>query len=57
LNHTLGGLLAIYDQHDYLDERRAALELWVDFLVACGGSTARQTPPEFAAQPIRPLAA
>lgn len=28
LNHTLGGLIAIYDQHDYLDERRKALELW-----------------------------
>ena len=25
LNHSLGGLLSIYDQHDYLDERRAAL--------------------------------
>lgn len=28
LNHTLGGLVAVYDQHDYLTERRAALELW-----------------------------
>ena len=28
LNHTLGGLIAVYDQHDYLDERRRALELW-----------------------------
>jgi hypothetical protein len=28
LNHTLGGLVAVYDQHDYLDERRKALELW-----------------------------
>lgn len=28
LNHSLGGLIAIYDQHDYLDERRKALELW-----------------------------
>lgn len=28
LNHSLGGLVAIYDQHDYLDERRAALEKW-----------------------------
>ena len=24
LNHSLGGLLAIYDVHDYLDERRDA---------------------------------
>ncbi len=28
LNHSLGGLVAIYDKHDYLDERRRALELW-----------------------------
>ena len=28
LNHNLGGLVAVYDQHDYLDERRKALELW-----------------------------
>ena len=28
LNHSLGGLLAVYDVHDYLDERRNALELW-----------------------------
>lgn len=28
LNHSLGGLVDIYDQHDYLDERRAALEKW-----------------------------
>ena len=35
LNHALGGLVAVYDQHDYLTERRAALELWADFLLAC----------------------
>ena len=35
LNHSLGGLVAIYDQHDYLSERRKALELWTDFIVAC----------------------
>ncbi|MBK9351391.1 MAG: tyrosine-type recombinase/integrase [Sulfuritalea sp.] len=28
LNHSLGGLVGIYDQHDYLDERRHALSLW-----------------------------
>ena len=28
LNHSLGGLIAVYDQHDYFDERRKALELW-----------------------------
>lgn len=35
LNHSLGGLLAIYDQHDYLDERRMALELWTEYLLSC----------------------
>ncbi len=35
LNHSLGGLIAVYDQHDYLSERRAALELWSGFLLAC----------------------
>lgn len=35
LNHSLGGLVAVYDQHDYLTERRAALELWASFLQAC----------------------
>jgi len=34
LNHSLGGLVAIYDQHDYMDERRHALNLWVAKLVA-----------------------
>lgn len=34
LNHSLGGLVAIYDQHDYLDERRRALTLWVSKLEA-----------------------
>jgi len=27
LNHSLGGLLAVYDKHDYLTERRAAVEV------------------------------
>jgi integrase len=35
LNHSLGGLVAVYDQHDYLDERRAALRTWTSFLEAC----------------------
>lgn len=34
LNHTLGGLVATYDQHDYLDERRRALDLWSTRLAA-----------------------
>ena len=28
LNHSLGGLVATYDKHDYLTERRRALEMW-----------------------------
>lgn len=35
LNHSLGGLVAIYDQHDYMAEHRAALEKWSAFLLAC----------------------
>lgn len=35
LNHSLGGLLAVYDQHDYMAERRAALETWASFVLAC----------------------
>ncbi|HUW37137.1 MAG TPA: integrase arm-type DNA-binding domain-containing protein [Rhodocyclaceae bacterium] len=34
LNHSLGGLVAVYDQHDYLTERRKALEMWSAFLQA-----------------------
>lgn len=32
LNHSLGGLVAVYDQHDYLEERRQALEQWAAFI-------------------------
>jgi len=32
LNHSLGGVVAVYDQHDYRDERRRALTLWCDYL-------------------------
>jgi len=28
LNHSLGGLVAVYDQHDFIKERRSALTLW-----------------------------
>lgn len=35
LNHTLGGLVAVYDQHDYMAERRAALEKLTEFIVCC----------------------
>lgn len=35
LNHEIGGLVSVYDQHDYLTERRAALSVWDEFLAAC----------------------
>jgi integrase len=30
LNHSLGRITETYDTHDYLDERRAALQKWAD---------------------------
>jgi integrase len=30
LNHELQGMLRIYNQYDYMDERKAALELWAN---------------------------
>ncbi|VVE49609.1 tyrosine-type recombinase/integrase [Pandoraea sputorum] len=35
LNHKLAGVEGVYDVHTYYSERRAALELWGRFLVAC----------------------
>lgn len=35
LNHSLGGLIGIYDQHDYMTERRAALDLWCEQIKEC----------------------
>ena len=35
LGHKLAGILAVYDQHDYADEQRAALERWVDHIAQC----------------------
>ena len=35
LNHSLGALVDIYDQHDYLDERKAALDKLSKFVVSC----------------------
>jgi integrase len=34
LNHSLGGLVAVYDKHDYLAERRKALDLWNNKIAA-----------------------
>ncbi len=35
LNHKLKGIEGVYNHHDYLDERRKALELWAKLLTAC----------------------
>lgn len=35
LNHELGGLVPIYDKHDYLNQRRPVLEQWAAFLEDC----------------------
>lgn len=34
LNHTVDDVTETYDRHDYLDEKRAALQLWADTLRA-----------------------
>lgn len=34
VNHTLAGMDAVYDRHDYAVEKRLALELWADHLQA-----------------------
>lgn len=51
LNHSLGGLVAVYDQHDYLEERREALERWAAFIQSC------EQPRDAKVLPIRPPAA
>jgi len=35
LNHRIGGLVGVYSQHDYMNERRAALEKLESFITAC----------------------
>lgn len=34
LNHKIKGVEGIYNRHQYFNERRLALELWADLLVA-----------------------
>jgi len=34
LNHKLKGITAVYNQHDYFEERKKALALWADLLMA-----------------------
>jgi integrase len=35
LNHRIPGVVGIYGRHDYMDERRRALDLWGEYLGAC----------------------
>jgi integrase len=35
LGHRLAGILAVYDQHDYADEQREALERWAAHITQC----------------------
>lgn len=35
LNHKLKGVVGVYDQHDYFDERKEALQAWADLLDVC----------------------
>lgn len=50
LNHKLRGVEGIYDQHTYYEERRAALELWAQFLANCqSGEKWNVTPLKIAA--------
>lgn len=43
LNHKLKGMEGVYDVREEIPERRHALALWADFLMACAGGT---KPPE-----------
>jgi hypothetical protein len=44
-SHGLGGVQKRhYDQHDYLEEKRAALQLWVTHLIALKAGTAVGAP-------------
>jgi integrase len=49
LNHTEDGITAVYDRHDYFDEKRAALERWANHLAdAIDGTVAKVVPIRFA---------
>jgi hypothetical protein len=34
LNHTMQGVMAVYNRHDYMEERRQALNQWAERLRA-----------------------
>lgn len=35
LNHKLKGVVGVYNQHDYFEERKTALQAWADLLERC----------------------
>lgn len=41
LNHTDRTIAAVYDLHEYEDEKRAALDLWSDIIQACADSAGK----------------
>lgn len=45
LNHAISDIAEIYDQHDYLDEKREALERWAAYLDAVVKGTEKQIIP------------
>lgn len=42
LNHKTEGMEGVYDRGDYFRERKAALELWAEFLDSCEQSATKQ---------------
>jgi len=54
LNHSLGGLLKIYNKYDYFAERQLALDVWTSFIVACEAGKIWKTPKQLTLQsPLR----
>ncbi|ANK83463.1 MAG: hypothetical protein TEF_12735 [Rhizobiales bacterium NRL2] len=44
LNHTsgtFGGIVAVYQRHDFADEKRGAVDAWADFIATLSGKTAQ----------------
>jgi len=45
LNHSTGDIAEVYDRHDYLPEKRAALEKWAEHLQDILDATAANVAP------------
>ena len=44
LNHTSGtfsGIVAVYQRHDFADEKRAAVEAWAELIASLSGETSQ----------------